>query len=217
MSVSILLNIRHASYDLFADLFLYKFEEDEYKNLLEKIDLVDKELGNQMEEVMNLNVSEIKRVFNETKRSDYLIEYSTLFLTGFGIKPLVPVESKRVFQLLGGDKIAAFKYTDIIRFYKSRGIVMKFSSQFNPEPDHISSIFAFMSLLIEEEFKYRNEGKDVFKTTQDEKNFAISHIFSWIPDWINDVINDPRSKMYKVICSELSKFLNFERNYLGEN
>ncbi len=211
-----MLNIRHASYDLFADLFLYKFGEDEYKQLLEKIDLVDKELGKQLEETIGIRVNEIKRVFSETKRSGYLIEYSTLFLSGFGAKPLLPVESKRLFQLMG-EKVATFKYTDVINFYRSRGIVMRFSSQFNPEPDHISSIFAFMSLLIEEEYEQRSEGKDPFKVLQDEKNFAITHIFSWIPDWASDVINDPRSSIYKVVCSELAKFLRFERKYLGVN
>ncbi|ACP36626.1 conserved hypothetical protein [Sulfolobus islandicus Y.G.57.14] len=216
MSVSVLLNVRHALYDLFADLFLYKFVEDEYKQLLEKIDVVDRELGKQLEEVMGIRVTEIKRVFSETKRSDYLLEYSTLFLSGFGVKPLLPVESKRLFQLMG-EKVATFKYTDVIRFYKSKGIVMKFSSQFNPEPDHVSSIFAFMSLLIEEEYEHRSEGRDPFKIVQDEKNFALTHIFSWIPDWINDVINDPRSNIYKIVCSELAKFLQFERKYLGVN
>ncbi|MCH4815728.1 MAG: molecular chaperone TorD family protein [Saccharolobus sp.] len=216
MSVSVLLNVRHALYDLFADLFLYKFGEDEYKQLLEKIDVVDRELGKQLEEIMGIRVTEIKRVFSETKRSDYLLEYSTLFLSGFGVKPLLPVESKRLFQLMG-EKVATFKYTDVIRFYKSKGIVMKFSSQFNPEPDHVSSIFAFMSLLIEEEYEHRSEGRDPFKIVQDEKNFALTHIFSWIPDWINDVINNPRSNIYKIICSELTKFLQFERKYLGVN
>lgn len=211
-----MLNVRHALYDLFADLFLYKFGEDEYKQLLEKIDVVDRELGKQLEEIMGIRVTEIKRVFSETKRSDYLLEYSTLFLSGFGVKPLLPVESKRLFQLMG-EKVATFKYTDVIRFYKSKGIVMKFSSQFNPEPDHVSSIFAFMSLLIEEEYEHRSEGRDPFKIVQDEKNFALTHIFSWIPDWINDVINNPRSNIYKIICSELTKFLQFERKYLGVN
>ncbi|WP_338598252.1 molecular chaperone TorD family protein [Sulfolobus tengchongensis] len=215
MSVTALLNLRHATYDLFADLFLYKFYEEEYKQLQEKLDLIDREIGKQLEEI-GIRVKEIRKVFSDLERKNYLIEYSTLFIAGVGVKSLIPVESKRLFNLMG-EKIATFKYNDVIRFYKSRNLVMRFTSQFNPEPDHISSLLAFMSVLIEEEYEYRNQGKDPFRIIQDEKNFATTHIFSWIPDWINDVIRDPRSKIYKVVCSELDHWLKFEKKYLGVN
>ncbi|MEM3359033.1 MAG: molecular chaperone TorD family protein [Zestosphaera sp.] len=216
MSVSILdvLNVRHATYDLFSDLFLYKFSSEDFNDLLKKLSLIDEKLGEFIEET-GVNVREVRRVIENSKRSDYLIEYSSLFIAGVGVKPLIPVESKRLFSLMG-EKVATFKYNDVIRFYRSRHLVPKLISQFPPEPDHISSLLAFMSLLIEEEFKLRSSGKDAFKTVQDQKNFAVTHLFSWIPDWINDVINDPRSSIYKVVCSELSNWLKFERDFLGE-
>ncbi|QKR00591.1 molecular chaperone TorD family protein [Metallosphaera tengchongensis] len=216
MSVSILdvLNVRHATYDMFSELFLYKFHEEEYNELLNKLKFLDENLSKYMEET-GVNVGEIRRAFHEAKRSDYLIEYSTLFLTGMGVKPLTPVESKRMFSLMG-EKVATFKYTDVVRFLKSRGIVPKMSSQFSPELDHISSLLAFMSILIEEEFNLRSSKQDAFKSVQDQKNFATTHLFSWVPDWANDVVSDPRSNLYKVVCRELDNWLKFEKDFLGE-
>lgn len=216
LSISILdvLNVRHSTYDMFSDLFLYKFDVNEYQQLLEKIRTLEEKLGKYMEET-GVEITEIRKVLEENKRSDYLIEYSSLFIAGVGVKPLIPVESKRLFSLMG-ERVATFKYNDVVRFYSSRGLVPKLGSQFSPEPDHISSLFAFMSLLVEEEFHNRSTGKDAFKVVQDQKNFATSHLFSWIPDWINDVVHDPRSRIYKVVCSQLGNWLKFEKDFLGE-
>ncbi len=199
---------------MFSDLFLYKFDPEEYHQLMDKLKSIEERLGTYMEET-GIKVGEIRAVFEQAKRSDYLTEYSSLFISGVGIKPLVPVESKRLFSLMG-DRVATFKYNDVVRFYRSRNLVPKISSQFSPEPDHISSLLAFMSLLVEEEFDHRRKGLDAFKVVQDQKNFAITHLFSWIPDWINDVIHDPRSNIFKVVCSQLGDWLKFERDFLGE-
>ncbi|EHP70530.1 putative component of anaerobic dehydrogenase [Metallosphaera yellowstonensis MK1] len=216
MSVSILdmLNVRHAAYDIFADLFLYKFKEEEYNELLGKLSLVQEKLGKYLMET-GVDVSEILRAFKEAKRSDYLIEYSTLFMTGLGVKPLIPVESKRIFSLMG-EKVALFKYNDVVRFMKSRGLVPKIVTQFSVEIDHVSSILGFMAYLVEEEFNLRVNGRDAYKTVQDQKNFAITHIFSWIPDWASDVVNDQRARIFKVVCTQLQEWLKFDRDFLGE-
>jgi len=88
--------------------------------------------------------------------------------------------------------------------------------EFTPEPDHISTILAFMSLLIKEEIdlKRKGEGGDLFKNKSDQKNFFTTHVYSWIPDWANDVISDKRSDIYRVVCEELRKWIENEREYL---
>jgi len=202
-------SLRYLSYDLFSNLFLYNYYEEDYDQLLKKLGKVK-----DLEDVNSIvNFKSIWDKLTSVKKSDYLIEYSTLFLTGIGIKPLTPVESKRLFSLMG-EKVAQFRKNDILHFYSSRGLRLNYLGQFRFEEDHISTIFAFMSYLVKEEMMLRKERRDTYKNTMDQKNFFITHIQSWIPDWANDVIMDNRSDVFKVICKELRKWIDFENGYL---
>ena len=202
-------SLRYLSYDLFSNLFLYNYYDEDYDQLLKKLEKVK-----DLEDVNSIvNFKSIWEKLTSVKKSDYLIEYSTLFLTGIGIKPLTPVESKRLFSLMG-EKVAQFRKNDILHFYSSRGLRLNYLGQFRFEEDHISTIFAFMSYLVKEEMMLRKERRDTYKNTMDQKNFFITHIQSWIPDWANDVITDNRSDVFKVICKELRKWIDFENGYL---
>lgn len=201
--------MRFLVYDVFGQLFLYNYYDEDYNQLLNKLE--------KLKDIQEINsIVDFKSIYEKfysTKKSDYLIEYSTLFLTGLGVKPLTPVESKRFYSLMG-EKVAKFRKDDILRFYVSRRLKMNYLGQFVFEEDHISSIFAFMAYLIKEEISLRQERKDVFKNLMDQRNFFTTHIESWIPDWINDVISDKRSDVYKVVCRELKKWIDFEHSYL---
>lgn len=205
--------LRFYLYDLFSEIFLYKIDDKEYNDMLMKISKIDENFGQLVMNIANVNISEIREKFNQIKKKDYLIEYSTLFLTGLGNKPLVPVESKRLFVKLG-EKIAMYKYSDIIRFYSSRRIVPKLGNNFVHEPDHISTILAFMSLLIKEEYELRKNNKNPFNIISDQINFATTHIVSWIPEWANDVINDDRSDIFKVVCKNLVSWIQYDYNIM---
>ncbi|BDC17272.1 molecular chaperone TorD family protein [Acidianus sp. HS-5] len=186
-------------YDIFSDIFYYKLDDDSYKEMLEKIK-VAKEVFEPLSEVFEL--------LNTKQKKDYLIEYTTLFLTGIGVKPLTPVESKRLYTLMG-EKVALFKLNDIIKFYKAYKLRPKMGDFFQPEADHISSIMAFMSFLISKE----DEGDQ--RAIMDERNFFISHVYGWIPDWANDVIVDDRSEIFKSVCKALNEWINVEKDRLG--
>jgi len=186
-------------YDVFSDIFYYKLDDESYKEMIEKIKIA-KDVFDPFSEVFN--------VLNLRPKKDYLIEYTTLFLTGLGIKPLVPVESKRLYALMG-EKIAMFKLNDIIRFYKSYKLRPKIGDFFQLEVDHVSSIMAFMSYLVSK------EGEEGQRVIIDEKNFFISHIYGWIPDWANDVIADERSEIFKPICKALNEWIYIEKDNLG--
>lgn len=202
-------SLRYLSYDLFSHLFLYNYYDEDYNQLLEKLEKVK-----DLEDVNSIvNFKSIWEKLTSVKKKDYLIEYTTLFLTGTGIKPLTPVESKRFFAL-SGDTVAQFRKNDILRFYKSRGLTLNYLGQFRFEEDHISTIFAFMTYLIKEEIKLREERKDTYRNIMDQRNFFITHIKGWIPDWANDVITDKRSDIFKVVCKELLKWIEFEDSYL---
>jgi len=202
-------SLRYLSYDLFSNLFLYNYYEEDYDPLLKKMEKVK-----DLEDVNSIvNFKSIWDKLTSVKKSDYLIEYSTLFLTGIGIKPLTPVESKRLFSAMG-EKVAQFRKNDILHFYSSRGLRLNYLGQFRFEEDHISTIFAFMSYLVKEEMMLRKERRDTYKNVMDQKNFFTTHIQSWIPDWANDVIMDNRSDVFKVICKELRKWIDFENGYL---
>ena len=181
--------------------------------MLMKISKIDENFGQLVMNIANVNISEIREKFNQIKKKDYLIEYPTLFLAGLGNKPLVPVESKRLFVKLG-EKIAMYKYSDIIRFYNSRRIVPKLGNNFVHEPDHISTILAFMCLLIKEEYELRKNNKNPFNIISDQINFATTHIVSWIPEWANDVINDDRSDIFKVVCKNLASWIQYDYNIM---
>lgn len=196
---------RFAVYDLFSSLFVYNFYDEDYNALLKKLDDVSQV------ETDAVDLKAIRDAVKSVPKGELLIEYTTLFMTGTGFKPLVPVESKRLYSILGEN--AAWKnYNDVLRFYRRRGIEVNYMlGQFTPEPDHIASELAFMAYLIREEIKARKEGKLDWQLVEDQKNFFISHIYSWVPDWANDVVNDPRSNVYKVVCRELRKWLDLER------
>lgn len=202
-------SLRFLAYDLFSHLFLYNYYDEDYNSLLDKLSKVK-----DLEDVNSIvSFRDIWEKFNSSKKSDYLVEYSTLFLTGLGVKPLSPVESKRLFSLMG-EKVAQFRRNDILRFYSSRGLKLNYIGQFRFEEDHISTIFAFMAYLIKEEIMLRKERRDTYKNTMDQKNFFTTHIYGWIPDWANDVITDKRSDIFKIVCRELRKWLDFENSYL---
>lgn len=192
------INNRSFIYDVFSDIFYYKLDDNGYKEMLEKISIA-KEVFEPMSEVLE--------ILNSRSKKDYLIEYTTLFLTGLGIKPLIPVESKRLYALIG-EKIALFKLNDIIKFYRAYKLKPKIVDFFQPEVDHISSIMAFLSFLASKE----DEDKRI---VLDERNFFISHVYSWIPDWANDVIADERSEIFKPICKALNEWISIEKEYLG--
>ncbi|MEJ2776286.1 molecular chaperone TorD family protein [Sulfolobaceae archaeon RB850M] len=203
-------SLRFLMYDLFSTLFFYNYYDEDYERMIKKLDKLAET------EIDAVNVKRIRDKIKSSKKSDLLIEYTTLFMTGIGIKPLIPVESKRFFSLMG-ERVAQFRYNDILRFYKSRNVKINYMlGEFTPEPDHISTILAFMSLLIKEEIdlKRKGEGGDLFKNKSDQKNFFTTHVYSWIPDWANDVISDKRSDIYRVVCEELRKWIENEREYL---
>lgn len=210
MSASLeIASFRFLVYDLFSSLLLYNFYDEDYKTMLNKLEKLSS---------LEADVIDIRRIRDKVKsitKSDLLIEYTTLFMTGTGVKPLTPVESKRVFSVMG-ESVAQFKYNDVLRFYRSRNVKIGYDlGVFTPEPDHAATILAFMAYLVKEEIELRSKGvKDLFRNKTDQKNFFTSHIDSWMPDWINDVINDPRSNVYKVVCEELRKWIDFEREYL---
>ncbi|TRM79146.1 dehydrogenase, partial [Sulfolobus sp. D5] len=201
--------LRFHIYDLFSEIFLYKIDDRQYQQMIDKINKAEEKLGDLVKEIAKVDLSEIRQKFFEKKKSDYLVEYSTLFLTGLGYKPLTPVESKRFF-VISGEKIALFKYQDITRFYGSRRLLIKFGDNFVHEPDHISTILAFMSYLVKEEYEIRKENRDLFKILSDEYNFMTTHIISWIPDWANDVINDNRADIFKVVCKNLNNWIEYD-------
>ncbi len=208
--------LRFHMYDLFSEIFLYKIDDKQYQQMIDKINKAEEKLGDLVKEIARVDLSEIKLKFSEKKKSDYLIEYSTLFLTGLGFKPLTPVESKRLF-VISGEKIALYKYQDIIRFYGSRRLLMKLGDSFVHEPDHISTILAFMSYLVREEYEIRKENGDLFKILSDEYNFMTTHIISWIPDWSNDVINDNRADIFKIICKNLNNWIEYDYREISRN
>lgn len=203
-------SLRFLVYDLFSALFYYNFYDEDYNKMKEKLEKISS-LGIDKSIV---DVERIKdKIFNSNK-SDLLIEYTTLFLTGLGVKPLTPVESKRFFSLMG-EKVATFRYTDMLRFLRSRNVRLNYMlGEFQPEPDNIVTILAFMSVLIKEEIEILQKGGDLYKNKADQRNFFTTHIYSWIPDWINDVINGKRADIYKVVCEELRKWLETEKEYL---
>ncbi|QIW24750.1 dehydrogenase [Sulfolobus sp. S-194] len=202
-------SMRFLIYDTFSHLFLYNYYEEDYTQLMKKLEKIK-----DIQEINSVvNFKTIWEKLSDSKRSDYLIEYTTLFLTGLGVKPLTPVESKRFFSLMG-ERVAKFRKDDIMRFYSSRRLKLNYMNQFVFEEDHISNILAFMAYLIKEEIALRQERRDVYKNLMDQKNFFITHIQGWIPDWINDVINDPRSDIFKIVCRELKKWIDFENSYL---
>ncbi|BCU70914.1 TorD/DmsD family molecular chaperone [Stygiolobus caldivivus] len=203
-------SLRFLLYDLFSTLFYYNFHEEDYTKMREKLEKVSS-LGIDKDAV---DVGRIKDVVLNSAKSELLIEYSTLFLTGLGVKPLTPVESKRFFSLMG-EKVASFRYNDILRFLRSRNVRLNYMlGEFQPEPDNIVTILAFMSVLIKEEITILQKGGDIYKNRADQRNFFTTHIYSWIPDWANDVINDKRANIYRVVCEELRKWLEVEREYL---
>ena len=97
--------LRFYIYDLFSEFFLYKIEDNEYNQMIEKINKIDDNFREILRQISNVDMLEIRKKFESIEKKDYLIEYSTLFLAGFGNKPLTPVESKQIFVNLG-EKIA---------------------------------------------------------------------------------------------------------------
>lgn len=208
--------LRFYIYDLFSEIFLYKIEDNEYNQMIEKINKIDDNFREILRQISNVDTLEIRKKFENIEKKDYLIEYSTLFLTGLGNKPLTPVESKQIFVNLG-EKIALFKYNDIIRFYQSRGIRIKLDRNFVHEIDHISTILTFMSFLVKEEYELRRSNKNPFKTISDEINFMTTHIMSWVPSWAHEVINDSRSNIFRVVCKNLVQWINYDYDNLSRN
>ncbi len=205
MKIMLSLIERAYIYDLFSDIFMYKWKEEDYTQLITKLRDLGKDYPYSKDILEKLLI---------VKRRDVLIEYSTLFLSGIGSRPLVPIESKRFFSLLG-EKIAIAKLNDLLSFYRSWGLRLKVGDFFQPEVDHISTVLGFMSFLIYKEHEYELRGKEPFRSVSDQKNFFASHILSWIPDWINDVVNDNRADIYKVVCKELDKWIKEDKDFLG--
>ncbi|EWG06718.1 MAG: hypothetical protein ASUL_07869 [Candidatus Aramenus sulfurataquae] len=201
--------IRFYVYDTFSEIFFYKINDDEYKVMIDKVNKVSENLGQAIKEVSGVDFPRIAKKFSEIKKKDYAIEYTTLFLTGLGLKPLMPVESRRTFAI-SGEKQALRQYLDITSFYERRGVVPKVAGSFIHEPDHITTILAFMALLAREEIEERKEGKDFMKTVKEESEFLNRHVVNWVIDWARDVMSDPRANLFKVVCEELAKWIEFD-------
>ncbi|AHC52122.1 component of anaerobic dehydrogenase [Sulfolobus acidocaldarius SUSAZ] len=206
--------LRFLIYDTFSEIFLYKIEDKEFNDMLDKLNDVTEKVGGVLKEIANVDMFEIRKKFKSKSKKDYLIEYTTLFLTGFGNKPLTPVESKRNYLLIG-EGITTFRYNDIVRFYTTRGLVMK-SRSFMHEPDHISTILGFMSFLIREEINLSKDNGDISKIVMDQYNFMTTHIMSWVPEWINDVLSDGRSDIFRPVCANLGRWINYDYSQMSK-
>ncbi len=200
--------VRFLVYDVFSTLFYYNFRDEDYESMTKKL----KALSNLT--VEGVDIGKVAEKVLGAEKKDLLIEYTTLFLTGTGVKPLTPVESKRFYSLMG-EGVATFRYNDILRFYRSRNLRLNRLDFFAPEPDHVATILAFMAYLIREEAELKEKGgTELQRNLMDQRNFFTTHVYGWMPDWANDVVHDPRANIYKVVCEELGKWLELERRYL---
>ncbi|MUN29834.1 dehydrogenase [Sulfolobus metallicus DSM 6482 = JCM 9184] len=197
---------RSLLYEFYSDLFIYKWDEEEYSSFVQRVKDVDSTYT---------NLRPLTSKILNASRKDLLVEYSSLFLTGTGSRPLTPVESKRIFSIMG-EKIALSKYKDLLSFYDSWGLKPKsVGNFFQPEADHISSILAFMAFLISKENETTAEGRKPLRSMSDQKLFFFNHVLSWIPSWANDVIKDKRSNLFGVACSSLNQWIEQEKIRLG--
>ncbi len=202
--MTVTLSSRALVYDFFSDLFVYKWDDEEYESFMQRV--------KEMRDFPPLR--ELSEKLLSTPRRDLLVEYSSLFMANVGERLLNPAESKRLFSILG-EKVALMKLRDLLSFYNDWGLSPIPTGFFQPEPDHVSSILAFMSFLIMKEEETKSQGREPVRSKSDQRTFFFNHILSWVPEWCRDVMKDKRADVFSVACRELVNWIEEERKVLG--
>lgn len=205
--------VRHLVYDGLAEVFTYRVRDNDWNELLSKLEEYAK-LDKDIKDQTGFSFNEILEKLREAGKGKVAVEYSTLFDTGIGARPLNPVESIRLYSLVG-ESAATFKLRDLRRFYAKYGLNPNIHREFREAEDHISMVFAFMSHLCDLEYRIKQEKRAVDDVVRDQRNFMVSHIKSWIPELMDDVINDKRSEVFKVVGKNVKSWVKFDSLLLG--
>ncbi len=79
-------------------------------------------------------------------------------------------------------------------------------------PDHVASLFNFMSFLIEREQYYRaRDASDLFNdVVYREKSFFERFIRSWVNDYLNEIHEKASSDFYRLVAAFTRNFISNE-------
>ena len=210
---------RKLTYDVLSELFSKKPDE----TLLAKLnaDGLLAFLGEscQCEEIAGKIGLVVKGLLSDKARIKELCgEFENIFLVPVADTYVPPVASafmgpemnNGLFGSLS-EKLTVIYATFGARFHNDKEDTFVF------HPDHVASLFNFMSFLIEKEEYYNKQGylELFYDVVYGEKRFFERFIQSWTGGFLNEVQSRASSEFYKQIAAFAGNFIENENQILG--
>ena len=194
---------RRFLYNLLSDIFILKPDEKFLKKIAKKehFDFFEHYFLN------SKDLEILKHFLNETiKNKDKLSDLQTTFESTF----VIPVPKYFIPPMMS----AFVNYQDFREnntFHtlaeELQSIYTFFNVNFNNTPDHISVIFAFMSMLV---------GMEEENIKNFEKKFFFRYIDSWVDKFFSKVSTKLNSTFYVKFTQLASEFIKMEKELLQE-
>ncbi len=138
-------------------------------------------------------------------------EYTRLFITAYP-KTIAPPYSSVYLdkeRLVWGESTA-----EAARLYEAAGLGI--SENFHDIPDHIAAEFEFVSYLISEQLRDRDNSTRITALDQIQKDFLSSHLLRWSPEFLSRVAEFSQIPFYQVVAGLAREFLVAETQHLGK-
>lgn len=102
---------------------------------------------------------------------------------------------------------------EIQRFYKRIGMTPM--AKFKDNPDHLSQIFHFMSVLCDREAEQieKSNGDQLLALCRVEEEFVQRHLVAWIPQFCERLLRSTRYLFFRNIAELLQLFISQEKEW----
>jgi len=139
------------------------------------------------------------------------LEYNNLFLVPTSQR-VVPRESA-FFHEPGQPQAAQKRIEDLQKYYRRIG--MNPLAKFKDEPDHLSQMMHFMSVLCEREKDYleKNNRPQLEGTCQIETDFVAKHLTPWISLMRERLHRATRFPFFRDVADLMDEFVQFEAGW----
>ena len=138
-------------------------------------------------------------------------EYTRLFVNAF---PCVPTPPYSSVYLDKSGRVWGQSTAQAARLYEAAGLSI--AQGFRDIPDHISAEMEFVSYLIVEQQKTREDASiPIQELASIERRFLTDHLLRWTPAFFSRVADCSRLTFYHVTASLSRQFVEEETKHLG--
>jgi len=136
------------------------------------------------------------------------LEYSSLFLLPTSQR--ITLRESSFFHLPLKSEKAQRRIESLLKYYRRIGLTPM--AKFKDQPDHLSQVMHFMSVLCDREKDYleKKNHPQLETTCQIQTDFVPRHLEKWIPEFRERMHRSSRFMFFRDMADTLSDFLNAE-------